>query len=248
VNTWEAVEKVNELKAEIRRRIWKMMEETNVARFPRPVFGRIPNFVGAETAASKLTSLSQFQDASVVKVNPDAPQRMIRYRALSMGKVVLTPTPRLRGGFLLLDPSELPSRSALRASSIAGSFQFGKRISLHELPEVDLVVVGCVAVSPNGARLGKGEGYGEIEYAILREKNRVDDAVPVVTTVHDSQILEVVPWEAHDVPVDLIITPSKILPTGTTLPKPNGIFWERLSEEKLKEIPILRELRDDASR
>ena len=224
------------------------MEETEVARFPRPVFGRIPNFVGAEVAASKLTTLPEFQHARVVKINPDAPQRMVRHHALSMGKIVLTPTPRLKEGFLLLDPSKLRKSSALRASSIAGSFELGKRIGLQELPKVDLIVVGCVAVSPNGERLGKGEGYGEIEYAILREKKRIDGRVLVLTTVHDTQVLDGVPWEKHDVPVDLIITPKKIIRTETTLPKPAGIYWERLSEEKLKEIPILQDLRDEASR
>ena len=221
------------------------MEETEVARFPRPVFGRIPNFVGAEVAASKLTTLPEFQHARVVKINPDAPQRMVRHHALSMGKIVLTPTPRLKEGFLLLDPSKLPKSTALRASSIAGSFQLGKRISLQELPKVDLIVVGCVAVSPNGARLGKGEGYGEIEYAILREKARIDDTVPVLTTVHDIQVLDSVPWEKHDVPVDLIITPKKIIRTETTLPKPTSILWESLTQQKLNEIPVLRELRNE---
>ncbi len=246
MNSSEAVDKVKELKAEIRRRLWKLMEDTDVARFPRPVFGRIPNFVGAESAATKLTSLSQFQEARVVKVNPDAPQRMIRHRALSMGKIVLTPTPRLTGGFLLLDPSELPSKSELRASSIAGSLQLGKRIGLQELPKVDLVVIGCVAVSPDGARLGKGEGYGEIEYAILREKKKIDDKVPVLTTVHDSQIVDNIPWETHDVPVDIIVTPSKLRVTETIFPKPIGISWGRLSEEKLAAIPILQEMKRKA--
>ena len=37
------------------------------------------------------------------------------------------------------------------------------------LPEVDLVVIGSVAVDPKtGARIGKGEGFAEIEYGVMR--------------------------------------------------------------------------------
>jgi len=38
-------------KDQIRKQIWYLMEERNIARFPRPLHGRIPNFIGAEQAA-----------------------------------------------------------------------------------------------------------------------------------------------------------------------------------------------------
>ncbi|CAL1377527.1 unnamed protein product [Linum trigynum] len=37
----------------IRKRVWDLMEAQNFARIPRPVHHRIPNFVGASTAAEK---------------------------------------------------------------------------------------------------------------------------------------------------------------------------------------------------
>ena len=37
----------------IRKRIWDYMEENDIARQPRPVHHRIPNFAGAEKAAAK---------------------------------------------------------------------------------------------------------------------------------------------------------------------------------------------------
>ena len=40
----------------IRKRIWDMMEAQNFAQNPRPVHHRIPNFVGASTAADKVKS------------------------------------------------------------------------------------------------------------------------------------------------------------------------------------------------
>jgi hypothetical protein len=38
----------------IRKRIWDLMEARNIAQNPRPVHHRIPNFVGAATAAQKV--------------------------------------------------------------------------------------------------------------------------------------------------------------------------------------------------
>jgi len=60
-------------KGQIRKQIWDLMEERGIARFPRPVHGRIPNFGGAAQAAERLKELPAWQEASVVKANPDSP-------------------------------------------------------------------------------------------------------------------------------------------------------------------------------
>ncbi len=237
---------VKDVKKSIRKIIWRIMEEKNIARFPRPVYGRIPNFLGAEIAASKLSTTSIWRKASVVKVNPDSPQKHVRYRALVEGKTLIMPTPRLRKGFLLLDPKRIPVASYGHASTIRGAFIYGTRVDLDGLPRVELIVAGSVAVSKDGSRLGKGGGYGEIEYGILRELGLVDESTPVVTTVHEIQVLDdgSIPRERHDLPVDMIVTPVRIIRTTKPFPKPKGIYWDLLPEERLKEIPLLSKLRE----
>ncbi len=230
------------VKERIRRRVWRLLEESGVARFPRPVYGRIPNFAGAEKAALRLAELPEFRSARAVKVNPDSPQKPVRLLALRMGKTLLMPTPRIREGFLLLDPGRLPETAFEYASTIRGAFRYGRKVGLDELPKIDMIVVGSVAVSPSGARLGKGEGYSEIEYGVLRELGLIDDAVPVATTVHDLQVVEEIPVEEHDVMVDIIVTPTRVIRVEGAR-KPPGIMWDKLDEKKLGEIPILRELR-----
>lgn len=232
----------NTLKDEIRKTIWKLLEEKGVARFPKPIFGRIPNFVGAEEAAHMLCRTPVYRKAEVVKVNPDSPQLEVRRATLRNGKVLLMPTPRLSAGFLLLDPKKVPNSSLDEAATIKGSFKFSKSVSPSEIPNVDLIVLGSVAVSREGWRLGKGEGYGEIEYAILKEFKKVDDNVPVVTTVHEFQIVEYVPHDRYDVPVDYIVTRSSFYEVKPRKAKPSGIYWEDLPTEKVKEIPILQQL------
>ena len=231
-------------KQKIREYVWSLLERKGVARFPRPVYGRIPNFVGAERAAERILKLEEYRSARVVKVSPDFPQRFIRYRCLLDGKILIMPTPRLREGFLLLDPSKIPRRSYERASTIRGAFTFGEKISPESLPRVDLIVMGSVAVTEDGLRLGKGGGYGELEYVILLEFGKIDRSVPIATNVHDLQILNDLPRDPHDLTLDVIATPTKLIRVEKPSQRPKGIIWELLDESKVKEIPILSRLKD----
>jgi len=235
---------MNVEKKKIREMVWNILEEEGVARFPKPVYGRIPNFEGAEKACEKIVNLEEYRRARVVKVSPDSPQYSIRLRCLIDGKKLVMPTPRLREGFLLLDPLKIPKRFYEKAATIRGAFIFGEKVNPEDLPEIDFIVVGSVAVGRDGSRIGKGEGYGEIEYAILREYNRVREDVIVATNIHDLQLFDSVPQDPYDVPVDLIATPTKLLRIPFNKPKPKGIIWELLSSEKLEEIPLLKRLRE----
>ena len=229
-------------KTRIREEVWRRLEEEGLARFPRPVYGRIPNFVGAEEALRKLLNLKEYKMAKVVKVSPDSPQRYARYRCLMDGKILIMPTPRLREGFLILDPSKIPLRRYSDASTIRGAFRYGKVVSLHEIPKLDLIIMGSVAVSRDGSRIGKGGGYGELEYAILREVGKVDESTPIMTNVHDIQVYEKLPSDPYDLTLDYIATPRKLIQVKARAKRPKGILWDLLDEKKLEEIPLLKEL------
>lgn len=45
---------------------------------------------------------------------------------------------------------------------------------------------GCVALHRDGRRVGKGEGYSDREYAIIRELGNPD--VPIIGTIHSGQL------------------------------------------------------------
>jgi 5-formyltetrahydrofolate cyclo-ligase len=142
----------------IRKRIWDMMEETNIARFPRPVHHRIPNFVGADFAAARLADLPEFLQAKCIKVNPDTPQRPVRHAVLATGKTLLTPQPRLRTGFFsTIRLDNLPSLVEVDdCTNSKGVAKWGTPVTLNDKYTVDLVVVGSTAVCPEtGARVGK---------------------------------------------------------------------------------------------
>jgi 5-formyltetrahydrofolate cyclo-ligase len=227
----------------LRQRIWREMEERNIARFPRPVYGRIPNFAGAEEAAQRLVESELFKKARVVKVNPDAPQKPVREAVLRKGKLLIMPTPRIARGFLLLDPKKISPSLYSTAATIQGAFRYGTPVHPGEMPEVDLIVAGSVAVSIYGERLGKGEGYSELEYSILREFGKASEETPIATTVHDVQVVDFhIPIEPWDFTVDHIYTPTKSIRCTGEKRRPPGLLWQYLDKEKIEAIPILEEM------
>lgn len=228
-------------KADARSQIWDELQATGIARFPYPPHGRIPNFEGAEQAAERLFEAEVMADAKHVKVNPDAPQRFVRIEALERGCTVYVPTPRLRGGFKRLDPTSISDDDLRTAASLSNMDTWAEPIGLGDLPQLDAIVTGSVAVTREGRRCGKGEGYSDLEYAILRELGH--DAVPVATTVHSVQIVDQFPTDAHDVPLSLIVTPDETITIDSTPAPPTGIEWSRLSDTDLEEMPVLKTLR-----
>jgi 5-formyltetrahydrofolate cyclo-ligase len=232
-----------EFRESLRQKIWREMEEKNIARFPRPVYGRIPNFVGAEQAAEKLINTDIFRRAQVVKVNPDSPQKPVREAVLRKGKILIMPTPRISRGFLVLDPKKISPALYSVAATIQGAFRYGAPIHPSEIPEVDLIVAGSVAVSVYGERLGKGEGYSELEYSILKEFNKVSEETPMTTTVHDVQVVDFhIPLEPWDFTVDYIFTPTRSIRCVGERKRPPGLLWQYLDKEKIDEIPLLKEM------
>ena len=231
-------------KQALRERIWDELEETGEARFPFPPHGRIPNFAGAADAADRLAGLDAWAAASAIKSNPDAPQLPVRRAALRQGKVVHMAVPRLREEqcFLRLDPAVIEDTDD--AATIGGATDAGEPVHPEEMDDIDLIVSGSVAVTEAGARVGKGEGYSDLEFAILRQFGLVDDDTTTVSTVHEMQVVdeEIAPG-SHDVPMDLLVTPERAVETSASGEKPEGIDWDALSAEKIDEIPILQQLR-----
>ncbi|KAL8607768.1 hypothetical protein ACOMHN_039441 [Nucella lapillus] len=232
----------------IRTKIWDHLEKNDLVNFPRPCNNRIPNFVDAAVAAEKVADMEQFKSAHTVKINPDKPQENARFLTLEANKTLLVPTPRLRTGlFNKITPPEDANKEILRKCSTAlGTKEHSKKISLKDKVDVDLVIVGSVAVSKEGYRIGKGEGFADLEYAMMATMEAVGPDTVVVTTVHDDQIVEIPEdlLEDHDLTVDFIVTPTQVIETGCKRPKPQGIIWSKLDYEKLYRIPVLRKLRD----
>jgi 5-formyltetrahydrofolate cyclo-ligase len=119
-------------------------------------------------------------------------------------------------------------------------------VSLHAVEPIDIVITGCVAVGRDGARLGKGGGYSDLEFALLSQAAVIGPETLVVTTAHPVQVREPgdVPTAPHDLWVDVIVTPDEVIRCDRDGGRPGGrMRWDQLSDAQLAAIPVLRDLR-----
>ncbi len=227
---------MDDAKQAVRQQVWKALDDAGAVD-PPGAAGHIPSFVGADEAARQLSQLEVWQEARVVKANPDRAQLPVREAALRDGKLVYMAVPAMANPrpFYQLDPARVgpeaaDSKEAARVAPI---------VAPDEMYPIDLVVCGTVAVNRSGARIGKGAGYSDIEVALLTEAGLVGPQTIIVTTVHQLQVIdEDIPETEHDFSVDFIVTPEAVIECQPPR-RPAGIIWEHLSQEKIDAIPAL---------
>jgi len=80
-----------------------------------------------------------------------------------------------------------------------------KKDSINEVKigEIDLIIVPGVAFDKSGNRLGHGKGYYD---RLLKNSNAVKIAL-----CYELQVVDKVPTDENDIPVDIIITEKKII-------------------------------------
>lgn len=223
-----------------RHAVWDRLKAEKLAAFPFPPHGRIPNFKGAREAARRLFELEPWRSARRIKVNPDSPQSAVRAEALRRGITVYVPTPKLAGGFMKLDPAAIPPAEHGRAAVRSNWGFYAEPVALADMPQLDAIVTGCVAVTPTGKRAGKGAGYSDLEFAILRELGH--RPVPIATTVHDVQIVDDFPIASNDIPLSAIATPTRSIVVESPHTAPESVEWGRLTPDDLERMPVLSEL------
>ncbi|HEY9725550.1 MAG TPA: 5-formyltetrahydrofolate cyclo-ligase [Chroococcales cyanobacterium] len=235
-------------KDNLRTEVWSLLQKQQVA-IGNP-FGHIPNFVGAVQAAEQLAALPMWQRAKTIKCNPDSPQIPVRLRALQEGKHLYMAVPRLTNTrcFVELTAEDLQHRNiSLEEAAIARkALSYGRLISFEQMQAIDVVVVGCVAVTRNGGRTGKGAGFADLELAMLKEFGLVQSDTPIVTTVHPLQVVDDdrLPMQAHDWALNWIVTPENAIATHTTYVPPTGLNWDTIRPEQYQKIPILKTLKE----
>ena len=238
----------NATKDNLRAEVWSSLETTGAGI--GPAFSRIPNFNGADRAAAHLAELPFWKAARVVKCNPDPPQIPVRLRALQDGKTLYTPVPELVKDFpfVELDPVVLQERGIPfeKAAPSDGALEYGRRVNFEEMKPFDVVVVGCVAVTRNGGRTGKGGGFADLELGIFREMGLVQPTTPIVTTVHSMQVVEDdrIVMVSHDSALNWIVTPEEVIETHTPYPQPLGVYWDGVQPDQYRNIPFLTKLRE----
>ncbi len=188
-------------KEEVRQYIWRKIEP--LCDFPSP-YGRIPNFRDSWRACEKIRELEEYGRSECVFSAPDSVLLRLREIVLEDGKTLLAALPKLKG-FVVLREKVRPTLERLR---------LGKPADLGELKgRVCIFAQGCVAVDLQGNRIGKGSGFGDREFQILRNEGVLADNALFVVVAHDIQVFSDLSYlsEEHDAKADVILTPTRII-------------------------------------
>ncbi len=228
-------------KQEVREEVWGKMARGDLHGNP---YGRIPPFPGQNKAAERLRRTTLYKKSFSVMVPPDRVQLQVRINLLQDRKRLIMATPGLRDGFYEIPNSRIPPSLWAKAVSSVGVTRYGRKLvsTLAEIGRVDLLVTGAVAVSLQGDRIGKGTGYFDLEYMILREIGSAGEKTPVIAVVDDLQVLKELPWNEKDVSIDLIVTPTTYITVHHPRPRPKGIDWLSLQPRQMRGMRPLREL------
>ncbi|WP_111719166.1 5-formyltetrahydrofolate cyclo-ligase [Homoserinimonas sp. OAct 916] len=72
--------------------------------------------------------------------------------------------------------------------------------------DVDLIIVPAASVGRDGLRMGWGRGYFD------KTLGSMDRRPPVFAVIFDHELVDSVPRELHDQPVDGVVTPGGVIP------------------------------------
>ncbi|XP_030369736.1 uncharacterized protein LOC115620575 [Scaptodrosophila lebanonensis] len=236
-------------KRSLRVQTWKKIQEGKVGIGFNSIFNRIPAFVDADKAAGLFIQEEEFKKAQHIRVNIDRALHDFKEKATLANKSVYLPSTRESSAVCLkvdvpVDATEEQKKEALRVQDIQ---KYRTEIGLDSNLKLDLVVIGSVVVSRDGYRIGRGNGFADLDIGLLIELGAITPETVIVTIVHDLQVVDSLPtnlFQKYDTPVDLIVTPTEIIRVAKRLPRPSGVFWELLSERRLKILPVLQQLKE----
>lgn len=168
----------------------------------------------SRAVGENLRSLKEYQGAKLIASycakEEEVQTRPIIERAIADGK---------RVAVAVTDPASKTLRfSEIRSYDelAPGHFGIPEPLPGHERPvalsEADLVLVPMVAWDERGHRIGYGVGYFDRALAGTTRATKVGLAI-------ESQKVERVPEEAHDVPLDAIVTEKRVVRANRGLPR-----------------------------
>ena len=70
---------------------------------------------------------------------------------------------------------------------------------------LDLILMPGMAFTSQGDRLGRGKGYYD---TYLRRARQTNDSLQTVALAFRQQVVDDIPTDSHDQPVDLVISPD----------------------------------------
>ncbi|HZD09957.1 MAG TPA: 5-formyltetrahydrofolate cyclo-ligase, partial [Candidatus Binatia bacterium] len=235
-------------KEALRLQVWAALRDVARpdARFHWDFTQFVPDFEGSDLCAAAIRRHPLYRRASIVFVAPDNSLTKVRAQAMADGKRLLVATHAIARGFYLVEPGAVPESQIPFAATLDGLEQHGRLLDVEgvrALGSIDLLVTGISLVTEQGVRWGKGHGYFDLEWAIFRELGVAGGDTPVIAVGHDCQIVaaELQPSPVDTI-ADLIITPTQVIEVDQVFDKPEGILWDSVSPELMRQVASLQAL------
>lgn len=216
------------------------------------MFSKIPYLVGVDKAAELLAETEEFKKANSIKVNIDLAQEQVKLEVIKAGKTLLVPPSHKSANVYAkikcpTPAAELDLAAQKKLIKLQGAEDTFEEIDINNTEKIDMVVVGSYAVDRQGRRIGKGNGYVDLDVGILTHLGCLTKDTLIVTTVHDVQVYDSLPenlFQSYDLPLDLIVTPTEVIRVGKRLSRPTGIEWGLLSSRRLEIVPVLKSIKE----
>ncbi len=128
-------------------------------------------------------------------------------RAVRRGIRVLLPVTRADG---LLDWAVATDDGEVTEGLYGLPEPTGEVLGPIAVNDVDLMIVPAAAVDRQGMRMGWGRGYFD------KTIGSMEKCPPVYAVIYDSEILDSLPREVHDQPVNGVVTPTQTLTLSRT--------------------------------
>ena len=128
-------------------------------------------------------------------------------RAVRRGIRVLLPITRADG---LLDWAVATDDDQVTEGLFGLPEPTGEVLGPIAVNDVDLMIVPAAAVDRSGMRMGWGRGYFD------KTIGSMEKCPPVYAVIYDSEILDSLPREVHDQPVNGVVTPTQTLNLSPT--------------------------------
>ncbi len=151
----------------------------------------LQEYTGAQVLASYIAKDNEVQTQFLIK------------KALGAGKKVLVPVTQRKSRELLF--SEIPSLYAVSTGAFGILEPKPADRKLRHITTADIIIVPGIVWDANGHRLGWGRGYFDGALSKVRK-----DALSI-GLAFDLQLVEKVPREQFDLPVNMIVTESGVI-------------------------------------
>ena len=159
----------------------------------------------AGAVAARILALEAYKKAKIVMayaaVRGELPLDGVWDDALAAGKALALPRCEGEG---VMRAYRVQTRARLKKGAY-GIWEPDETCPLIEPGDVDLILVPGTAFDAHGGRLGQGGGYYDRYLSQTRSVR--------VGICHDFALLDMVPTQKHDVPMNIVVTPNHTIVT-----------------------------------